>query len=62
MPILIMALVALAAFGVIGVMLALAVTSEHKKAHDGTHDAEQMARTEARSAGRSSRLGHVALR
>ena len=31
MPILIIALVALAAFGVIGVMLALAVTFEHKK-------------------------------
>lgn len=31
MPILIMALVALAAFGLIGVMLALAVTFEHKK-------------------------------
>lgn len=32
MPILVMALVALAAFGIIGVMLALAVTMEHKKA------------------------------
>lgn len=30
MPILIIALVALAAFGLIGVMLALAVTFEHK--------------------------------
>jgi hypothetical protein len=33
MPILIIALVALAAFGLIGVMLALAVTFEHKKIH-----------------------------
>ena len=36
MPILIMALVALAAFGLIGVMLALAVTFEHKKSNDAT--------------------------
>ncbi len=31
MPILILALIALVAFGLIGVMLALAVTFEHKK-------------------------------
>ena len=39
MPILIMALVALAAFGLIGVLLALAVTFEHKKVNDGSHGA-----------------------
>jgi hypothetical protein len=42
MPILIMALVALAAFGLIGVMLALAVTFEHKKINDGTHGAGKL--------------------
>jgi hypothetical protein len=36
MPILIIALVALAAFGLIGVMLALAVTFEHKKVKGAT--------------------------
>jgi len=39
MPILIMALVALAAFGLIGVMLALAVTFERRKAHQENHPA-----------------------
>lgn len=36
MPILIVALVALAAFGVIGVLLAVAVVSEQKKTHQVT--------------------------
>jgi len=33
MPILMVALIALAAFGLIGIMLALAVTAEQKKEH-----------------------------
>lgn len=33
MPILMVALIALVAFGLIGLMLALAVTSEQKKSH-----------------------------
>jgi len=37
MPILILALVALAAFGLIGVMLALAVTFELKKVNSRPH-------------------------
>lgn len=39
MPILIMTLVALAAFGLIGVMLALAATFEHRKVNSETHAA-----------------------